>query len=70
MPSRSTTPGGKTGSIAALRATFATEVMFKRGLNSAPTSGNLRRGFACRRICKHVNIITQAYFIALDAYAK
>lgn len=51
MPYTSTIPGGNTGSVAALTATFATEATLTGGVNSGPTSGNLVNGFALWRTC-------------------
>lgn len=42
-------PGGKTGSVAALTATFATEVTLTGGVNRGPTSGSCFSGFARSR---------------------
>ena len=40
-------PGGKTGSVAALTATFATAVTLTGGVNRGPTTGTLFSGLAC-----------------------
>jgi hypothetical protein len=40
-------PGGKTGSVAALAATFATAVTLTGGVNKGPTRGSCLSGFAC-----------------------
>ena len=45
-------PGGNTGSVAALTATFATEVTLTGGVNSGPTTGSLVNGFAFWSTCR------------------
>ena len=47
MPYTSTIPGGKTGSVAALTATFATAEALTGGVSRGPTSGSRFSGFAC-----------------------
>jgi len=42
-------PGGKTGSVAALTATFATAVTLTGGVNRGPTSGIWFNGLATWR---------------------
>lgn len=42
-------PGGKTGSVAALTATFETAVTLTGGVKRGPTSGIWVTGFACLR---------------------
>lgn len=49
-------PGGNTGSVAALTATFATEVTLTGGINSGPTRGIRFSGFAFCRICEGLEL--------------
>lgn len=44
-------PGGNTGSVAALTATFATAVTLTGGVSIGPMSGTRLRGLACWRTC-------------------
>lgn len=49
MPYTSTVPGENPGSVAALTATFATEVTLTGGMKRGPTTGMRLSGFACWR---------------------
>lgn len=56
IPLTSTMPGGKTGSVAALTATFATAVTLTGGVKKGPTRGSCLSGFACWRTCSGIAI--------------
>jgi hypothetical protein len=51
-------PGGKTGSVAALTATLATEVTLTGGVNRGPTSGICVNALVCWK-----TYITQVNYI-------
>lgn len=63
----STIPGGKTGSVAPLTATFATAVTLTGGVNKGPTTGNWVNGLAQLRACNNrVNKVSiQFYTVGL-----